>query len=282
MQVRKTVKPNQLSDEIASNQSLGLLKELHLLTREGQLNADARRKLKQVNHLYNLIFPALVDVAEQIPNFTLVDLGAGKSYLGFIIYDLFFKDKDQGQIFSVESRSELVSQSKAMSQRLGYTRMSFVDEAIEKALLPKPVHIVTALHACDTATDDAIIAGLDSGAEYIAIVPCCQAEVSRLLSDQKKSSLSELWGHRIHRREFGSHLTNVLRALVLEAYGYQVTVTELVGWEHSMKNELILAKKIQNQNGMAKTKLEGLLKEIEMSPKIIRYYKNEYAPRSSP
>ena len=74
------------------------------------------------------------------------------------------------------------------------------------------------------------------------MIPCCQAEVSKSLrsekSDQLKYTLSELWRHPIHTREFGSHLTNVLRCLLLEGMGYKVTVTELVGWEHSMKNEL--------------------------------------------
>ena len=78
------------------------------------------------------------------------------------------------------------------------------------------------------------------------LVPCCQAEVASILKKNKgrqlaKNVLVELWRHPIHTREFGSHVTNVLRCLQLEAHGYQVTVTELVGWEHSMKNELIVA-----------------------------------------
>ena len=103
---------------------------------------------------------------------------------------------------------------------------------------------MTALHACDTATDDAIAFGLRKQAQLMVLVPCCQAEVAATLRQNKALSLSrtplaELWRHPLHTREIGSQLTNVLRCLYLEASGYQVTVTELVGWEHSMKNELI-------------------------------------------
>jgi hypothetical protein len=105
---------------------------------------------------------------------------------------------------------------------------------------------VTALHACDTATDDAIRFALKKQAKFIVLVPCCQAEVAAVLKKNKgkalaESSLTEIWRHPLHTREFSSLVTNVLRCLQLEASGYQINVTELVGWEHSMKNELILA-----------------------------------------
>jgi hypothetical protein len=108
------------------------------------------------------------------------------------------------------------------------------------------VDIITALHACDTATDDAIAFGLARQARHMVLVPCCQAEVASVLKKSKalslaRTPLAELWRHPLHTREFGSQITNVLRCLQLEAHGYEVTVTELVGWEHSMKNELIIA-----------------------------------------
>jgi hypothetical protein len=112
-------------------------------------------------------------------------------------------------------------------------------------LIPDQVDVVTALHACNTATDDAIRFALTKKAKHIILVPCCQAEVAATLRKNKssalKNELSEIWRHPIHTREFGSHITNVLRCLQLESHGYDVTVTELVGWEHSMKNELIIA-----------------------------------------
>lgn len=238
--------------EIRPEQSVELLKELHILTRDGKMNQDSRRKLKQVYHLYQFIEPLLEEVRREKGSVSLVDHGAGKSYLGFILYDLFFKalPRDDGShIYGIETRAELVERSTELAARLGFEGMSFLNlsvaESIESQRLPSTVDVVTALHACDTATDDAIRFALAKQARHIVLVPCCQAEVAGVLRRNKGKSLgnalTEIWRHPLHTREFGSQVTNVLRCLQLEAHGYQVSVTELVGWEHSMKNELIVA-----------------------------------------
>ena len=247
--MKKTPPPEY--PEIRPGQSIELLKALHILTRDGKMNQDSRRKLKQVYHLYQFIEPLLQEVNNARGALTLVDHGAGKSYLGFILYDLFFKAlKDESHIYGIETREELVTHSRELAQLLGFEGMSFLNLSVAESIvsdkLPAKVDVVTALHACDTATDDAINFALKKQAKHIVLVPCCQAEVAAVLRKNKgrqlaKDALTELWRHPIHTREFGSHLTNVLRCLQLEAHGYQVTVTELVGWEHSMKNELIIA-----------------------------------------
>jgi Methyltransferase domain len=242
------------SNEIRPNQSVELLKELHILTRDGKMNQDSRRKLKQVYHLFQFIEPLLKDLKDQQGSLTLVDHGAGKSYLGFILYDLFFKEFQDAaggasHIYGIETREELVTKSEELAARLGFKGMSFLNlsvaESITSTRLPAEIDIVTALHACNTATDDAIRFALEKHAKYIVVVPCCQAEVAGVLRQNKgkalKNALTEIWRHPLHTREFGSQITNVLRCLQLEAHGYQVNVTELVGWEHSMKNELIIA-----------------------------------------
>ncbi len=257
-----------LAPEIREGQSIELLKELHILTREGKLNQDSRRKLKQVYHLYQFIEKLLLELAVDCHQATLADHGAGKSYLGFIIYDLFFKSKAGGHIYGIETRAELVQKSQDLSAKLGFERMSFLNLSVAAATtaseLPPQIDIVTALHACDTATDDAIAFGLQKQAKFMVLVPCCQAEMARHLNAgralfDKRSTLAELWRHPLHTREMGSQITNVLRCLYLEACGYQVTVTELVGWEHSMKNELIIARYNGRQNRAAADKLRELL-----------------------
>jgi hypothetical protein len=237
--------------EIRPGQSIELLKELHILTRDGKMNQDSRRKLKQVYHLYQFIEPLLQDVLKEQPDIQLVDHGAGKSYLGFILYDLFFKQRNNGShIYGIETRDELVQRSEALARKLGFPGMSFLNlsvaESIDSPKLPSRIDVVTALHACNTATDDAIRFALKRQARFLVLVPCCQAEVAAALRKNKgkalgRDALTEIWRHPIHTREFGSQVTNVLRCLQLEAHGYRVTVTELVGWEHSMKNELIIA-----------------------------------------
>ncbi|MBB5191905.1 hypothetical protein HNQ50_002642 [Silvimonas terrae] len=266
--------------EIRPGQSVELLKQLHILTRDGKLNQDSRRKLKQIYHLYNFIEPLLTEVLNRHPDVSLVDHGAGKSYLGFILYDLFFKARDAGQIYGIETRQELVDGSRELADRLGFGRMSFLHETVEQSItssaLPEQIDVVTALHACDTATDDAIRFALEKDAHHIVLVPCCQAEVAshlRKLKNQSfgKTPLSEIWRHPIHTREFGSQITNVLRCLLLEAHGYQVTVTELVGWEHSMKNELIIASKSGQRPRNAKERAEAILDELNLGEMRYRF-----------
>lgn len=268
-----------MQDEL-SNQSVHLLKELHILTREGKLNQDSRRKLKQVQHLFNFIKPMLDELSAEQKPFSVVDHGAGKSYLGFMLYDLFFKHENYGSVYGIETREDLIRKSVELACACKFLRMHFfnlsVAESTTSQLLPEKVEMVTALHACNTATDDAIDFALKKGARYIVIVPCCQAEIASLLRQKKnqmKDSLSEIWRHPLHTREFGSHLTNVLRCLQLEAHGYQVTATELIGWEHSMKNEIIIAKKNNDVNRKkAANALIEILERLDLGELKSRYY----------
>ena len=271
-EARQKVSAQQVRRELLPNQSVELLKTLHLLTRDGDLNADARRKLKQVNHLVGLLQPGLEEAFAANPSPVIADVGSGNSYLGFVLYELFLKERPGGELLSVESRPDLTQRSLDRARALGFSRMRFEQGAIAEAQYPTKLDVVTALHACDTATDDAIIVAIQHQADHIALVPCCQAEVAQQLrvAKSKESAMGTLFEHPWHRREFGSHLTNVIRALVLESFGYQVTVTELAGWEHSLKNELILARKVQKNTRVPREKLEALLSSTGVRPKVIR------------
>ncbi len=264
----KPANPNDIS-VLWPGQSTDLLKSLHILTRDGALNQDSRRKLKQVQHLVQLITPHLEGLT------TIADLGAGKSYLGFMLYDLWLRERPDTRLYAIEQRKELIDSTKLIASRSKFDRVTFVAQSILEAStspdMPERIDAVTALHACDTATDEAIAFALRKNAKFIALVPCCQAEVARLLGDSDASQareLQNLWRHGIHRREFGSHLTNVVRALYLESLGYKVRVTELTGWEHSMKNELIVAEKVQRGNRQARRQLDALLAQFPISMKL--------------
>ena len=269
----ETAYADPLAEVLRPGQSIELLKELHILTCDGKLNQDSRRKLKQVYHLCNFIEPLLDDVLGRQDTLTLADHGAGKSYLGFILYDLFLKDRPGSHIYGIETRDELVAKSRELATRLGFARMSFLNATVAESIttesLPSRIDIVTALHACNTATDDAIRFALAKQARHIVLVPCCQAEVAAVLRKHKnesfgKTPLSEIWRHPIHTREFGSQLTNVLRCLQLESHGYQVTVTELVGWEHSLKNELIIATRTDTPRRNARERLQQILQQLNL------------------
>jgi hypothetical protein len=255
--------------ELWPGQSVPLLKALHILTNNGGLNADSRRKLKQVQHLANLIRPALDWAFKEGEQPVLADLGAGKSYLGFILYDLFFAKEGRGTVYGIEARHDLVETSRKIAAESGFERVRFLESAIRDAEIPGgKVDVVTALHACDMATDEAILFALRHDAKFVALVPCCQAELAREL-DHVKGPMQQLWRHPIQRREFGAHLTNVLRGLFLEAHGYRVRVTELTGLEHSLKNEFIFAERHQRSNPQARAEFDRLAKEMGAAPVLL-------------
>lgn len=200
----------------------------------------------------------------------IVDGGAGKSYLGFLLDAWLLQQPARGQVIGIEQREELVATCRKLGNEVGSPRLSFVAGSVAQAQLPGPPQMVLALHACDTATDEVLALGLKHRADYIAVVPCCQAELAALWKQHppKDPAFAALTHHAWHRREVGSQTTNVLRVLTLEAAGYQVTVTELVGFEHSLKNELIIGKKLQPSNGMAAKKLEALRERLGVLPAI--------------
>ena len=222
--------------ELLPGTSTELLKELHLLTRAGDLNADSLRKLKQVNHLAGLLAPALDDVLAPVRRPRRRGLRRRQELPRLRPVRALPRARGQGAACSRSSRAPS-SPGPARSARRGSASTGSASwrRPSRRAPVPERVHLVTALHACDTATDDALALAIRHGADHVAVVPCCQAEVARQLAAAKEPSplLAPLFDHPWHRREFGSHLTNVVRALALEAAGYKVTVTELTGWEHS-------------------------------------------------
>lgn len=271
---------DEFAQLLRPGQSVELLKSLHILTQDGRLNQDSRRKLKQVYHLYQFIEKVLQEL-QQVggpeQGLYVADMGAGKSYLGFLIYDLYFKLRTQGGVIAIESRPELVAASLQLAERLygkDAIRMQFIASTVAQASEAGrlsdtigTVDVVTALHACDTATDEAIAFGLARKVKAMVLVPCCQALAARLMNQSKalalsKTPLAELWRHPLHTREMGSQITNVLRCLYLEACGYQVSVTELVGWEHSMKNELIIARYTGQKKRSARERLDALVEQF--------------------
>ena len=253
--------------------SIELLQDLHLLTRDGHLNADARRKLKQIRHLVGLLRPALDDALARQAEPVVVDCGAGKSYLGALLYELVLGPAGRGSITAIEARPELSEQAAARAARFGQDRFRVATGAIATALPAEArPQVVTALHACDTASDDALVLAVARGADHVALVPCCQAELARQLEAARPSdpAIAALFAHPLHRRELGSQLSNVIRTLVLEAHGYKVTVTELVGWEHSAKNELILGKRVHRYDATARARLRAVLERFDVLPAAVR------------
>lgn len=262
---RSALTPTAVEGTLLDGMSTEVLRALGLLTARGGASPDAHRKIKQITHFLRLIEPALDDVYARHDEPILLELAAGKSYLGLAIYERFIKRHGRGRLVAVEARPELAQKVAGIAEGLDFDRFEMRIGTIAEAALPERAHFALALHACDTATDEAIVRAVETRADHVAVVPCCQAEVARLLKGVDDGP-AQLWRHPWHRREFGAHLTNVLRALALQARGYQVRVTELAGWEHSLKNELILGRRVGRYHAGARDELAGLLAQIPVQP----------------
>ena len=178
---RKRRTAEAVLSEVWPGQSLPLLTALGILSADGTLNADSRRKLKQVLHLIQMLKPPIERLLSENADPVIADLGAGKSYLGLILYDLVLRDRAGGSVISVEAREDLARKAGSIADASGFKRARFLAGTIADSQIEGGADVVTALHACDTATDDAIHFALRHNARVIALVPCCQAEVARQL-----------------------------------------------------------------------------------------------------
>jgi hypothetical protein len=269
--LRSSLDPEAVRRALQGGPAVSLMQALGLVTSRGGASADANRKIKQVTHFLRQLEPAVGDLLARHREPVVVDAAAGKSYLGLALYDVMLRPAGRGRLIAVESRPTLVERVQGICREQGWTQVESVAATIADAPLPERIHLMLALHACDTATDEAIIVAVRHGADHVALVPCCQAEVARQLAERAGSTpLSLVWDHPLHRREFGAQLTNAIRASVLRCFGYEVTVTELAGTEHSPKNELILGRRVARFLMPERERLAHLLEETGVAPRVVR------------
>jgi hypothetical protein len=237
-----------------------MLRIMGLVQRDGSMSAPALRKLMQTNQLVALLQPLFFDLAARHPVVRILDAGAGRSYLTLLVGWCFrHLWQHPVQVLGVDRQEVLVAKSRRRAaMALVDDTVRFVTGAIdgldlenawrvafgETAEAP-PVHAVLSLHACDTATDDALALGVRSGASLIAVVPCCQAELAarwaELAEHDVPSPLKPVFQSPHLRREAGATLTDALRVLLLRSTGYRVTAMECVPSAHTPKNTLIRA-----------------------------------------
>jgi hypothetical protein len=221
------------------------LTALGVTTADHQLVPAMARKWKQINKFVEIFAHAL----ERSPlkdqtALRVVDFGAGKAYLSFAVHDWLTHTQGlQADVVGVELRPDLVAQGQRVVQGLGLQGMHITQGDVRDADggKPEPMNVMIALHACDTATDHAIHLGLKAGADIILCSPCCHKQLRpQLLSPHP---LRSVFQHGIHAEQQAEMLTDSLRALLLEAQGYDTQVFEFVSLEHTAKNKMILAVK---------------------------------------
>lgn len=237
------------------------LKAIGLLSPDSSMPADAVRKYVQINHMIELLKPSITDLRARHRSLAVLDAGCGSSYLSFLIA-WFLKHKCSGNflVAGIDTNENLIKKSRALAASLEleahmhFEVASTADFRWAELAAKRPAlaafgrpNLVVGLHACDTATDEALALGLDAAADVIAAAPCCQAELA-----SKWRQIAQTTDGRMHpmapifqapelRRAIAAESTDMMRVLLLRASGYETTTTEFVESRHSPKNRLILA-----------------------------------------
>jgi len=225
-----------------------LLKAIDILNDDGHMTADMRRKYVQIDNFVKVIQPLLRRISQKRKVFIL-DCGSGKSYLSFAM-NYFFREKLRRSchFFCIDTNADVIEKSLQVRDRLGYDNMDFFVSRIRDFEPYEKIDIVCSLHACDTASDEAIARGIQLGVPFLLIVPCCQHEV---ISQFKDHPLKAITRHGLYKARLADLLTDALRTLILEAAGYKVRVTGYVSPIYTPKNIMIQAEKVQGRNRMA-------------------------------
>ena len=220
------------------------LAELRLTDAEGKVFKSAQDKWRQINHYIEILSSMLKELpSEKVLN--VVDMGAGKGYLTFALYDYLNNELQKpASVVGVEYREDLVSLCNTIAEKCDFNKLSFVQGTIEDFNPIQKPNVLIALHACDTATDDAIYKGITNETDLIVVAPCCHKQVRRQLEKVKTvNDLDFMTQYGIFLERHAEMLTDGIRALILEYYGYQTKVLQFIADAHTPKNVLIVGVK---------------------------------------
>lgn len=212
------------------------LRELGILTAGFKVKNDMQDKFRQINKYVEIIDGILKNTAES-NGLSVVDMGSGKGYLTFALYDYLKNNKSENiRVTGVEVRPDLVEKCNKIAGEAGFKGLKFTEGTIENAILPE-FNMLIALHACDTATDEAIYRGIKAKAPVVVCAPCCHKQIRKQMKPD--NILKEITRHGILQERQAEMLTDTLRALIMEAFGYKTRVFEFIATEHTPKNVLI-------------------------------------------
>ncbi len=221
------------------------LRELKITNANWEVRREMSDKYKQINRYIELLEPELTEISLK-DNYHIVDMGSGKGYLTFALYDyLTNTQKKNVAMTGVEFREELVDACNEIAKKAEYNKLTFVKGSIEKTELSQ-IDILIALHACDTATDDAIYRGISANAQLIVVAPCCHKQIRKEFN--VTNELSNVVKYGILKERQAEIITDSLRAMLMEAFGYKTKVFEFVSTEHTPKNLLIVGRKTTDIN----------------------------------
>jgi hypothetical protein len=214
------------------------LRLLGVFSNEGKLKSDKQDKFVQINK-YLEFFSQSIASSELKDDFSVIDMGSGKGYLTFAMYDYLTRILGKkAAVKGIEYRQDMVDLCNNLAQKADFVGLSFVQGTIENAETQGD-NVLIALHACDTATDEAVFKGINANAKIIMVAPCCHKQIRKQINPQDELRLLAKFG--ILEERLSESLTDLIRALILEAYGYQTKVFEFINSEHTPKNLMISA-----------------------------------------
>jgi SAM-dependent methyltransferase len=252
------IKKQRLIDSVGKS----YLYQLKITNESGIVIPSAQDKFKQINHYVELLSPLIKNLPET-KTLNVLDMGAGKGYLTFALYDYLTQVlKRNVSVIGIEYRNDLVELCNKIAANSGFNGLKFKQGTIKDSETSH-MNVLIALHACDTATDDAIFKGITSNADLIVVAPCCHKQVRRELEKHRtKNELDFLVKHGIFLERHAEMLTDGIRSLILEYFGYSTKVFEFISGEHTPKNVMIIAeKKIKTE--VQKTEILNKLKETK-------------------
>jgi hypothetical protein len=258
-----TLEHNIQKNRLIHAEGKSYLHQLKITDDKGNVINSSQDKYKQINHYVELLSPLI----KNLPNHELLkvaDMGAGKGYLTFALYDYLTNVLNlKSQVTGVEYRNDLVELCNSISKKSNFSGLIFTQGTINDYEIDN-INILIALHACDTATDDAIYKGITANADLIVVAPCCHKQIRRELEKHKtKNDLDFLLKHGIFLERQAEMLTDGIRSLILEYYGYSTKVFEFVSEAHTPKNVMIVAEKKSKTDNQK----QELLKKIEDTKK---------------
>jgi len=244
------------------------LRELEVLNANFEIRREMSDKYKQINQYIELLAPVLSEL--KLPdNYHVVDMGSGKGYLTFALYDYLTNQLKQTiTMTGVEYREDLVNTCSAIAKKANFNKLQFMKGSIVETKLDK-IDILIALHACDTATDDAIFRGIQSNAALIVCAPCCHKQIRKAM--KVPNELANITRFGILKERQAEIITDTIRAMILEAFGYKTNVFEFISLEHTPKNVMIVGRKT-NPIGRNKTEILNEIASIKQLFGINKHY----------
>jgi len=235
---------------------------LGITDKQGKVVPKMADKYRQINK-YLEIIDGLISSTDMPENINVVDMGSGKGYLTFALYDYLQNTvKLQAQVTGIELRKELVDYCNLTAQQCGFEQLKFECQPIQEFDQGK-IDILIALHACDTATDDAIAKGILSKAQLIICAPCCHKQIRQQVKGKEQES--PLLKYGIFKERQFEMVTDTIRALIMEEHQYQSKIFEFVSNEHTRKNIMLVGVKSQTKKTeMCKIKIDSIKKEFQI------------------